>query len=185
MMKAPPGLFAGYRYKGEFAKARTVALLGDSIDVPDGDYISVDEPIVGWDDNGDPLVVRERGVLERPHPDGFVGILDKRDEHIIQLIPADGWLVWSIDDTGDPWSRTLAGWGLTASGSMAPLDTDDDGLVEILTLNSARLFGSVLRHRSEGAPGDWVAEQRRMLREREAKQQASSPAPDPADKVDG
>lgn len=56
----------------------------------------------------------------------------KTSEHpddIIQIIPATGWTaVYGIE--GAERSDPLVAWGLTRSGGVVPLDTDDYGIVD-------------------------------------------------------
>ena len=47
-------------------------------------------------------------------------------EHIVQLIPADGWVaVYKDDDT--ELRAPLVGWALRRDGQVVPLDTDPAG----------------------------------------------------------
>jgi hypothetical protein len=52
---------------------------------------------------------------------------------VVALIPAAGWRVGWRSDDGQEWTQPLVGWGLRDDGSVVPLDTDCNGLVEALT----------------------------------------------------
>lgn len=48
------------------------------------------------------------------------------DEHIVQLIPADGWVAIYKDEETEL-RAPLVAWGLRRDGQVVPLDTDPEG----------------------------------------------------------
>lgn len=105
----------------------------------DGKFLLQDQlPVEAWDDDGCPLVIpsgrpkdRYRGLTRADRFDNFASV--QRDDgypEIVALIPGGGWRIEWSDEGHPPWSQPLVGWGITTTGSVVPLDTDGDGLVE-------------------------------------------------------
>jgi hypothetical protein len=108
---------------------------------PDGKHhYFTHKPVVAWDDDGAPLIVAEddrfghRGTLVPAMVyNNFHAVGEgPGDPSVFALIPPAGWRVAWRGDDGTEWTQPLVGWGLRDDGSVVPLDTDCDGLVQEL-----------------------------------------------------
>lgn len=168
MITAPPNLAAVYRIKGdslEIHPARREFVYDRAIDLAPGEYLICRDAVVAFDDEGEPLVVRDGKLAPASDGPNYVGIGEPQAPRVVQIVPADDWVIWRVDNDG-PWSTRLAAWGLTASGNVVPLQTDDSGLVLEFDEKDNR---ATLRHVSEGEPKEWIAE-------RQAEIKASAPS---------
>jgi hypothetical protein len=163
LIPAPPNLAAVYRIKGDDAKVhpQRKTLVGNRmIDLAAGEYLHRD-PIVAFNDDGDPLILDEDKLVPASTAPNFVGVGESETARIVQIVPADGWIVWRFDD--GPWSVPLVAWGLTETGRVVPLQSDDNGLVLEF---EERTPSATLRHAREGEPKEWIAERQAELEKR-------------------
>jgi hypothetical protein len=123
MIAAPPGLVALYKHdKPEHSSTMT---------------------IVAFDDDGHPLVIDENGkrnktqLIRADSWANYDGMADDPHPPITAIMPGGGWRVEWTDSDGTIWSEPLVGWGLKG-GSVVPLSTDCDGLVDDFDLVSGK-----------------------------------------------
>lgn len=115
-----------------------VALYEHQRTVPDGAPQSVETtaPVVAWDDEGHPLVVRDgrlQGADSRP---GYVGLRAARAP-AVAVLSGGGWRAEFRNDDGTTTSRPLLAWTIRADGSCSPLDADTLGRGDDPTGNAA------------------------------------------------
>lgn len=159
MIKAPPGLLAKYKYKSEShigcRKARVEHVGDTEVPCEAGEYISGHNNVIAWDEDGEPLVIGERGRLQSAlRHSNFVGV-EQSERAIVQLIPATDWVIWRVEPSGEVWGERLVAWALCADGAVRPLETDSHGCVDTPG-ETEQIF---VRHASDGRPTDeWIAE---------------------------
>ena len=86
------------------------------------------EDVIAFDEEGRALTVdRRTGRLEpAARFNNFKGINFHGD--LIQLIPADGWIL-ERESEGRRWTSGIVGWGLKSNGDVVPLESDSEGYV--------------------------------------------------------
>lgn len=98
--------------------------LRDSITDP-GEKVTVDVPVVAWDDTGAPLVVNDDRLMPAAEVDGYYGVRPALPP-MLTALPGDGWQVEVQTDTG-PWTAPVIAWLIRPWGLATPIAADPHG----------------------------------------------------------
>jgi hypothetical protein len=144
MITARQGFVAVYKGKSKYSKSHKEWVGNRQIELSDGEHL-FEKDVMAWDDEGEALVLGDRGLELASNKHNFVGVREgASSSQYIAMIPAGDWVVWRTEgDTS--WSSRLCAWGLKADGSVVPLEPDDSGLV-------METEDGNVRHISEGPP---------------------------------
>ncbi|WP_182880473.1 hypothetical protein [Microbispora sp. H10949] len=82
------------------------------------------EPVIAFDDEGEPLIASERKLIRARDKAGFDG-LSRHSEEFIAFVPGDGWMITNHDDAD--WVQRVVAWGIDRHGSGRPLTVTSDG----------------------------------------------------------
>lgn len=90
-------------------------------------------PVVAWNDEGEPLIVGDTGLVRAWNLPGFHGVVQRPESTVVSAVPGGGWLIDCVDQDGDTWTDVIVAWSVHADGSMAPLGTDREGVTSDAT----------------------------------------------------
>ncbi|GAX57283.1 hypothetical protein [Streptomyces olivochromogenes] len=98
-------------------------------------------PVVAWDDDGFPLVVK-RGMLRRASDLGSVTGIHQNHAEVVGAVPGGGWLIDCTDSEGNSWTTPILAWTIHADTTAIPLTSDSDGVTSDATegLESYRIY---------------------------------------------
>lgn len=123
MIPAPPGLMARFKYTGVGSE---------------GTYTRYeDRRVYAFDDDGSPLIVASkpaRRLVPATQYSNYHGLVESAEDDYVALIPSGGWRCKTkfTGDNGKQWvsDEPLVAWALQRDGTVVPLWTDRDGLVD-------------------------------------------------------
>ncbi|WP_051722500.1 hypothetical protein [Streptomyces albus] len=99
--------------------------------------------VVGWDDDGTPLVVDEKTGRLRDASSwrNYAGV-HEGEPAVIAALPGNGWRAEYRNDDGSVHSSPIVAWLVYDDGSVKPADTDGDAYVDFPTTvsNFTRIY---------------------------------------------
>lgn len=85
-------------------------------------------PIVAWNNDGEPLVVGDQGLVTAWSLAGYNSVSETPAPVPVTAVPGGGWLIDCVDDDGNTWTDAIVAWVVHSDGSLVPLGTDQHGV---------------------------------------------------------
>lgn len=92
-----------------------------------GEHVLEDVPVVGWNEDGHPLVVHDDRLVSGPEVDGYYGVRAAFPEPL-GTVPGDGWHIEVKTEIGD-WTAPVIAWLVRPWGLATPIASAPDGRV--------------------------------------------------------